>query len=138
MQSLATSVAANDAGEIALVISEIQPSSYVSRARIYLMSELAPMPPPPPAPRNVISYFGGSIALIEWQSDGGADGFLLEESRDFGQTWFPVKVVANINSTTVTASVGNLFRVSAFGPGGLSEGTITSVGSSRRRRASRP
>jgi hypothetical protein len=131
------SVAANDLGEVAFVISEMTPPSYVSRARLYLMSELAPLPPPPPAPRNVISYFGGSTALIQWQSDREADGFVLEESRDFGQTWFSIKVVANVNSATVPASVGNLFRVSAFGPGGVSAGTITSIDSQQRRRAAR-
>jgi hypothetical protein len=132
------SVAANDMGEVALVISEMAPPSYVARARLYLMSELAPMPPVPPAPRNVVSYLGGSSALIQWQSDGAAESFVLEESRDFGQTWFLALVVGNVNNATVPASVGNLFRVSAFGPGGVSAGTVTSIGSMQRHHAQRP
>lgn len=134
-QSWGPSVAANDAGEIALVISEMAPPSYISRARLYLMTELAPMPPAPPAPRNAVSYFGGNTARIDWQSDDVA-GFLIEWSWDFGRTWGVYsKVPGDARSATVTASVGNQFRISAFGPGGLSAGTITSIGSSRRRRA---
>jgi len=131
------SAAVNDAGEAAFVFSETAPPSFVSRARLYLMSELASMPSPPPAPRNVVSYFAGGKTLIEWQSDG-ADGFLLEQSVDFGRTWFAVATTGNVRSTTTPfATIGNLFRVSAFGPGGLSAGTITSIGSPQRRRAER-
>lgn len=136
-QSAVPSVAANDAGDTALVISEMAPPSYASRARLYLMSEMAPMPPAPPAPRNVISSFGGSTTLIEWQSEAGADGFLIERSVDFGKTWSPFLVTSDVRSTIISnAVVGNQFRVSAFGPGGLSAGTITSVGSPQRHRAS--
>ncbi len=136
-QSAVPSVAVNDAGDAAFVISEMAPPSYASRARLYLMSEMAPMPPAPPAPRNVMSVFGGGTTLIEWQSDAGADGFLIERSVDFGKTWFPVLVTGDVRSTiTPYAAVGNQFRVSAFGPGGLSAGTITSVGSPQRHRAS--
>jgi hypothetical protein len=135
-QSAVPSVAANDAGDAAFVISEMAPPSYASRARLYLMSEMAPMPPAPPAPRNVISSFGGSTTLIEWQSDAGADGFLIERSVDFGKTWFPALVTGDVRSTITNAVVGNQYRVSAFGPGGLSAGTITSVGSPQRHRAS--
>lgn len=131
------SVAANDAGETGFVISEMASPSYVARARLYLMSEMAPMPAPPPAPRNVISDFGGGTTLVQWQSDG-ANGFLIESSFDFGKSWYPFAVTGDVRSTTV-ASVkpGNLIRVSAFGPGGLSAGTITSIGSPQRRRAER-
>jgi len=136
-QSAAPSAAANDAGDTAFVISEMAPPSYASRARLYLMSEMAPMPPAPPAPRNVISFFGGGTTLIEWQSDGGADGFLIERSVDFGKTWFPALVTGDVRSTIIPyAVIGNQFRVSAFGPGGLSAGTVTSVGSPQRHRAS--
>ena len=132
-----TSIAANDAGEFALVTSDAMSS--VARAHLYLMSELAPMPAAPPAPRNAVSYLGGSKARIDWQSDGGADGFLIEQSTDFGLHWFVADIRApEVRTATVTASVGNLFRVSAFGAGGLSAtGTITSIGSSPRRRAQR-
>jgi hypothetical protein len=131
------SVAANDAGDIALVVSEVTPPSYISRARCYLVTDLAPMPPPPTAPQNVISYFGGHAARIDWQSDE-AMGFLIEWSLDFGVTWrFYGTAPGNIRSTSVFASVGNLFRVSAFGPGGISAGTITSIGSQQRRHSAR-
>jgi hypothetical protein len=131
------SMAANEAGATAFVVSdEVAPSS-LARARLYLASELAPMPPPPPAPRNVVSYFGGNTARIEWQSDPAA-GFVIEWSWDFGKDWnFVQTVPGDARTTTVYASVGNQFRVRAFGPGGFSEGTITSIGSLQRHRAER-
>jgi hypothetical protein len=130
------SIATNDAGEFALVTSDAMSPSSVARAHLYLMSEFAPRPATPPAPRNAVSYLGGSKARIEWQSDGGADGFLLEESLDFGLHWFRVDALApEVRTVTVPATVGNQFRVSAFGPGGLSAGTITSIGSAQRHRA---
>jgi hypothetical protein len=129
------SIAANDAQDTAFVISEIAPPWYVARARLYLMSEMAPMPAPPPAPRNVVSDFGGGTTRIEWQSDG-ADGFVLEQSLDFGKSWIPVVVTGDVRSATIHFGFpGNQFRVSAFGPGGLSAGTITSIGSPQRRHA---
>lgn len=131
------SVATNDSGEIGFVISEIASPSYVARARLYLMSEMASMPAPPPAPRNVISDFGGGTTLIQWQSDG-ANGFFLESSFDFGKSWYPFAVTGDVRSTTVPSTKpGDLIRVSAFGPGGLSAGTITSIGSPQKRRAER-
>gem|GEM_PF-5099441 len=39
--------------------------------------------------------------------------------------------------TLVYASLGDLWRVRARGPGGVSEGTITSIGSMQRQRAER-
>jgi hypothetical protein len=135
-ESWGPSMAANDTGQTALVISEPLPQSYVSRARLYFMTDLAPMPAAPPAPRNAVSYFGGGKALINWQSDD-VPGFLIEWSFDFGSTWRYYTVLpGDARSVTVPASIGNLFRISAFGPGGVSAGTITSIGSQRRRRAS--
>jgi len=105
-------------------------------ARLYLLSEFSPMPPPPPAPRNAVSYFGGTTARIDWQIDGGASEFLLERSVDFGKSWFvAATTAADARTINVNASVGNQFRVRAFGPGGLSGGAITSIGSMFRRRA---
>jgi hypothetical protein len=133
------SIAANDRGDAAFVISEMAPPSYVARARLYLMSEMAATPAPPPLPRNVISFYGGGTTLIEWQSDGTPDGFLLEISPDFGKTWFPMAVTGDVRNRTIQqVPVGTQIRVSAFGPGGLSAGTITSVRSPQRRRAQRP
>jgi hypothetical protein len=131
------SIAANDGGEFALVASDKTSPSSLSRAHLYLTHEFAPMPAAPPAPQNVVSYLGGSKARIEWKSAGDADGFLIEQSVDFGLHWFLVDVVvAEVRTSTVSASIGNQFRVSAFGPGGLSAGSITSIGSAQRHRAS--
>src|SRR4051795_57363 len=74
----APSVATNDAGEGAVVISEVTPPSYSARARLYLSSEMAPMPPPPAAPRKVVTYVTGNSTVITWQSDGPQPGFLIE------------------------------------------------------------
>jgi len=133
------SIAVSDSGVAALAVSEGTAASAFDRARLYLASELAPMPPPPPAPRNAVSYFGGNMARIDWQSDAdAASGFLIESSWDFGKHWnFYQTVPGNTRTITVYASVGNLFRVRAFGPGGVSDGTVTSIGSLPRSRAAR-
>jgi hypothetical protein len=136
-ESWGPSIAANDAGEVALAISETLPQSYVPRARLYLMTELPPMPPPPLAPRNAASLFGGKTARIDWQGED-VPGYLLEWSFDFGKSWRNYTVLpGTARSVTVPASIGNLFRISAFGPGGVSAATITSIGSEPRRRAVR-
>jgi hypothetical protein len=132
------SIAADLAAGTAFVISELAPPAWVARARLYFLSEFLPMPAPPPAPRNAVSYFGGTTARIDWQSDGGGNGFLIEQSVDFGKRWFPVATVpADARMVTVNAKIGDKFRVRAFGPGGLSDGPITSVGSMFRHRAER-
>jgi hypothetical protein len=140
MFETAPSIAVDLAGGTAVVISEVPAPAYVARTRLYSLSEFSPaqVPAPPPAPRNAVSYFGGTAARIDWQSDGGANGFLIERSLDFGKSWLPVAMTpAEARTVTVTAKVGDLFRVRAFGPGGLSEGTITSIGSMQRRHAER-
>jgi len=130
------SIAVNEAGITAFAMSEIAAPSSLARARLYLASELAPMPAPPPAPRNVVSYFSGNMARIDWQSETTA-GFAVEWSGDFGTTWRSFTYISgDARTVNVAAHVGNLFRVRAIGPGGLSEGTITSIGSQQRRRAS--
>jgi hypothetical protein len=130
------SIAVNDAGTTAFAISEATgPSS--ARARLYLTSELAPMPAPPAAPRNVVSFFAGSTARIDWQSDP-APGFAIEAWSAFDNTWYTYRIVpGDTRTTTIYTSIGSLFRVRAFGPGGLSEGTITSIGSLPRSRSVR-
>ena len=132
------SLAVNDVGQTALAVSEAAPPSDDARARIYFTSELDPMPLPPPAPRNAVSYFSGTTARIDWQSDG-APGFILERSGDFGKTWSTATapLPSDARTTTVYASVGNQFRIRALGPGGMSAGAITSIGSQQRRHASR-
>jgi hypothetical protein len=129
-------MAVNEAGDAAFVVSERtgQPPAF-ARARLYLASEFVPMPPPPPAPRNVVSYFNGSTARIDWQSDP-ASGFVIDSWWPVYQTWFPGGTIpGDARSATVYAAVGNLVRVRAFGLGGLSEGTIITIGSMPRRRA---
>jgi hypothetical protein len=136
-------IAVNDAGVTALTISELAgPWSF--RARLYFASELAPMPKPPPAPRNVVSSFDGSTARIDWQSDGAAAGFAIDAWYAPGNFWWVYRTAPGdartITFSTVigSTSIGSLFRVRALGPGGVSEGAITSIGSIRRRRAARP
>jgi len=132
------SIAVNDLGEIAFVASELASSNSAPRVRLYLGAELAPMPASPPAPRNAVSYFGGRTARIDWQSDE-ATGFVILWSFDFGTTWsWYVTLPGNVRSVTAGASVGNLFSVSAVGPGGVSAASITSIGSMQRRRAATP
>jgi hypothetical protein len=84
-----------------------------------------------------VSYFGGTTARIDWQSDGDASGFLIEHWLDPSGSWVPVTTtLAEARTASVDARVGDLFRVRAFGPGGLSaDGPITSIGSMFRRRA---
>jgi hypothetical protein len=130
------SIAVNDLGEAAFAITEAAPSTQIPRARLYLAGELSPMPPPPPAPRNAIGYFGGNTAVVEWQSDRDGDRFLIEQSIDFGQTWRVVAITApGAHQARLEAAIGNLFRISAVGPGGVSGSTVTSIGSMLRRRA---
>jgi hypothetical protein len=131
------SMAVNGAAITAFTVSETAPPSSMTRARLYLLSELAPMPAVPAAPRNVVSYFSGSAARIDWKSDPAA-GFVIEVWAAYQNTWLVAQTVGgDARTTTVYASIGTLFRVRAFGPGGVSEGTITSIGSTPRRRAAR-
>jgi hypothetical protein len=132
------SIAVNDPGITAFAISEAISPRPLTRARLYLASEFTPVPAPPPSPTNVISYFSGTTARIDWQQSETPAGFVLEWSWDFGKSWASYTFVpADARTITVTAHVGNLFRIRAFGPGGVSEGTITSIGSMQRRRAER-
>lgn len=133
------SVAANVAGDAAVVISEMAPPTYVARARLYLMSELAAMPPPPEPPRYVVVYRGGSTTVITWQSDAPRDGFLIELSIDSGKNWYGNAVTGDVRSTTMSGYPAYyLFRVRTIGPGGLSEPAAATVVNIERRRAQRP
>jgi hypothetical protein len=130
------SIAVNEAGVMAFAISEA--SSSFARARLYLAPELAPMPVPPPAPRNVVSSFGGTTARIDWQSDDAATGFAIDAWYAPENSWYVYRTApGDARTITISTSIGSLFRIRAFGPGGVSEGTITSIGSMQRRRAER-
>jgi hypothetical protein len=132
-------IAANEAGNTALVTQEFAEGSTYIRARLYLASELAPMPPPPPAPTNVVSFVFGPYARIDWQATGADNGFVIEFSPDSGKQWTASYALpADARSATVTGTLGALYRIRALGPGGSSEGTITRIVSSERRRAERP
>jgi len=134
----APSVATNDAGDAAIVISEVAPPSYTARARHYLMSELAPMPLPPAAPRNVVAYVTGTTTHVTWQSDGTQVGFQIEVSADFGKNWTQRAFTGDARIATLVSDPRfTLFRVSAFGPGGFSEPVIASIGKLERRSAPR-
>jgi hypothetical protein len=132
------SIAVNEFGLTALAISEAAGPSSLARARLYLAPELTPMPAPPSAPSNAVSYFGGNSARIDWQQSETPTGFFLERSFDFGKSWgLYTTIPGDARTISVNASIGNLFRIRAYGPGGVSEGTITSIGSLFRRRAER-
>jgi hypothetical protein len=127
---------ANDlAAGTAFVSTEVTPQTYVPRARIYLLSEFSLMPAPPPAPRNAVSYFAGTTARIDWQSNDGGNGFLIE--RAYYDSWETYEALpADARTATVLfARIGDQFRIRAYGPGGFSEGTITTITSTQRRRA---
>jgi hypothetical protein len=130
------SMAVNDAGLTAFAFSDAAAPSSLTRARLYLAPELGPMPQPPSAPRNAISFFGGNAARIDWQSDDAAAGFAIEAWAAYDNSWYVYTIVpGNARTITIFTSIGSLFRIRAFGPGGVSEGTITSIGSMQRRRA---
>ena len=121
------------------VISEMAPPSYSALARLYLTSEMAPMPSPAPVPRNVVTYVTGSSTTITWQSEGTQLGFLIEVSPDFGKSWFLRDLRGDVRtSVLVTDPRATLFRVSAIGPGGLSEPAVSTFGRIDRSRAVRP
>jgi len=128
------SIAVNDSGVTAFMITEGTSSySHDDRARLYLASELTPMPATPPTPRNAVNSYAGGEARIDWQSDP-AGGFVIESRRGSGN-WTFVKVVAgDVRTATVDAFIGEQFRVRAFGAAGVSEGAITTIGGTLRRR----
>jgi hypothetical protein len=134
------SIAANNLGETALAISEIVPPSYVSRARLYFTSDMSPSPTPPAAPPTVLShFFGGNKALIEWGGGDHADGFLIERWDTHDETWVEIGMTsAEVNTFTTSAHIDDQFRVTAFGPGGVSQSTVAFSSSSSlpRRHAS--
>jgi hypothetical protein len=133
------SVAANTAGEAAAVISEMAPPTYVARARLYLMSELASLPPPPEPPRYVVAYRAATKTVITWESGAPRDGFLIEVSVDSGRNWYPNAVTGDVRSMTMTSYPPYyLFRIRTIGPGGLSEPAAASLVIVERRRAERP
>ncbi len=50
----------------------------------------------------------------------------------------PVAIVpTDARTVSVTAKIGDLFRVCTFGPGGISDGPLTSIGSMFRRPGTR-
>jgi hypothetical protein len=137
------SVATNGLFETALVISEVVPGSTVPRARLYFGRETAAWHGLPGAPHDAVSHFSGGTASIEWQSGtpvflSPVGGYLIEVSTDSGTTWATAHVTTpdELRWTTV-ASVGQQFRISAIGGGGISDGTITTIHSEPRRHAER-
>ncbi|HEV7484393.1 MAG TPA: hypothetical protein VGQ65_01830 [Thermoanaerobaculia bacterium] len=132
------SIAVDDAGVTAIALSEATRESAIARARLYFASELAPMPPPPTAPRSVAGFFDGRIARIDWQGETAVQ-FVIEYSSDSGKNWSLGAVVAgDLRTANVHALIGNQVRVRAVGPAGVSEGVVTTIVSMPRRRAARP
>lgn len=140
----AVRLASNDLGETALAVSEAPAETQTSRARVHFASELQATPPAPAPPRNLVSHLFGTSALLTWESDAGAAGFVIEHA--VGPAWVIAGIVdGQARQATVTPATsgpvhaGDRFRVRSFGPGGASaDGPVTSIGSERRVRSARP
>ncbi len=129
------SVVANDAGEVAVGISESAPPSNLSRARIYFGSELEPVPAVLPTPTNATGHLTtNNQAVLHW--DGDAPGYLVERLRQ-PNVWSELQhLPANVHEATVFANPGYTFRIRAYGPDGSSpDGAIVTVHSEPRTRA---
>ena len=122
----APSVAANDAGEVAIGLAESALPSNLSRARIYFDSELQPVPPVLAAPKNAVSHLiGYNDTLLRW--DGDAPGFVIEKFYSY-YNWVVVQQLSsNVHETTVYATVGDMIRIRAYGPDGSSPDAATMI-----------
>jgi hypothetical protein len=139
----APSVAANDAGEVAIGISEDAPPSDLSRARIYFGSELQPVPLVLATPTNVVSHLSGQSARLQWE--GNAPGFVVEKFFVLPQIgpdfWQLIEGLSgDVHETTVDDShPGDVYRIRANGPDGVSpDGAVTTIHSEPRTRSVRP
>ncbi|MEA2342305.1 MAG: hypothetical protein QOF63_474 [Thermoanaerobaculia bacterium] len=141
--SYAPSVTANDAGEVAIGVAEEAPPFGVSRARIYLGSELESVQPVLTAPTHAVSHLAslaapytgvtGVFATVTW--DGDAPGFLVEELRP--PYWYLLeRVPGNRHETTIYTKLGAVIRIRAYGPDlSTPDGAITIVHTQPRTRA---
>jgi hypothetical protein len=125
------SIAVDDSGADAFIISKAQ----ILPARLYLGTELAPMPRPPTAPGNVVSYFiGGRAVRIEWQPSEEAAGYTVDRPYvGFGFWYHYAATSAEDRMATAFTAIGDRYRVRAFGPGGLSDAAIITIGMPRHR-----
>jgi hypothetical protein len=132
----ATSVAANDAGDVAIAAVEDGPPSSLSRARIYFDSELQPVTPAK-APTNAVSHLNGYNALLH--RDGDAPGFLIEmlvRAPNLWNLWY--QLPGDVHEITVAAYPGNVFRIRGYGPDGSTpDGAIITIHSEPRTRTVR-
>jgi hypothetical protein len=124
------SIAANDAGEVTIAVSEDAPPSNLSRARVSFASELQPVPATLGTPTNAVSHFSNSYTRLQW--DGDAPGFIIEHR--YGSFWFWVRTLSDgSHEATLNASPGDFFRIRAFGPEGSTlNGAITGIESRGR------
>jgi hypothetical protein len=141
--SYAPSVTANDAGEVAIGVAEETAPFGVSRARIYLGSELESVQPVLTAPTHAVSHLAsqaapytgvtGVFATVTW--DGDAPGFLVEESRP--PYWYLLeRVPGDRHETTIYTKLGAVIRIRAYGPDvTMPDGAITIVHTQPRTRA---
>jgi hypothetical protein len=142
--NIAVSIGVNDAGMAAVATSELtEDSSSNMRARLYLTSELGPMPAPPAAPTNLTGYFDGPNGRLDWQQAGAEAGYAVEVSLDAGKNWNISAILpAGSRSAIVDTFLRGIFkyqyRVRALGPGGASEAKTVTMTSVLRRRAERP
>lgn len=131
------SVAANDAGEVAIAISEDAAPSGLSRARIYFGSEIQPVPSGLATPTNAVSHLAGSYAAVKW--DGDAPRFLIEKLYPPAiavNAWYVVQELpGDVHESSVYASAGETVRIRAYGPDGSTpDGAITTIHSEPRTR----
>jgi hypothetical protein len=132
----APSVAANDAGEVAIGVAEAAPPSNLSRARIYFNSELQPVPTALPTPTNATGHLiPRNEALLHW--DGDAPGYLVEWL--FNDVWHELQhLPGNVHEATVYAQPGFMYRIRAYGPDGSApDGAFVTVHSEPRTRTVR-
>lgn len=93
------------------------------------------MPLPPAAPGNVVSYFiGGRVVRIEWQPSEEAAGYAVDLTYGGSDIWYLYTASSlDVRLATAFTSIGDRYRIRAFGPGGLSDGTIITIGMPRQR-----
>jgi len=135
--SRAPSVTANDAGEVAITISEDAPPSNLPRARIYFGAELESVQPVLTAPTNAVSHpLSPPYAIVTW--DGNAPGFIIEKFYP-PSSWFESQLLpGDVHQATVYAYVGDTIRIRAYGPDGSTpDGAITTIRNEPRTRTVR-
>jgi hypothetical protein len=109
-------IAANDAGEIVIAVSEAPTPGDSARLRAYSDSELTNVPPTPAAPYGVYTLGTAASATVRWQSDGrDVAGFVVQRADDGS-------ILATVapSERSVIVSGTTHVQVRAFNAGGMS------------------